>query len=302
MLISTGSVHWVDEEQALGIKQLGCNVNQLWSSKADSRDQVNCFNFKEQKHSPSSIHSAKMAFCKFLQGKLLNCEHLKKFNSLVETVMAHNGKLHDHPMVEMCCKEKHSMEHNNLSSDTQKKMHQATKQAHLACVSINQSYQTRHDKSQAELENDCIKGLNNYSQTLVKVHQSLNEHQDHVPRTSAPISSDIAFTQQQSNDDNGCGMNDKPKGPWCFECRGWGHCVNACPSRKQDNSDTTAKEDQPNQWEKTDNVKVKQQCNDSNDDGNKKANMDEDKNKQTTITFFNAENESIEDNNDDFGF
>jgi hypothetical protein len=123
--------------------------------------------------------------------------------------------------------------YKSLSEAQKLAMQTASSELHLATVFIHQSDRGRFGKLSEELENSFTKGNDDYPDNLLSAHHLINECEHCTPRSAAPDSSGVAFTQksEKGNDNHNNNKDDSwQKKATCHHCGEVGHIRHNCPA------------------------------------------------------------------------
>jgi hypothetical protein len=213
------------------------------------------FRFEDQKFLPLALYLSKASLYNLRQGNMANHDYLQRFQNLVDVATSYNGQLHNQAIIDIVTERLHPNVAYDILSDPQKLVVQtASSDLYLATMFIHQSDRRRCGKLSEDLENSFTKGNDDYPSNLFSAYHLINEYKCWQPKSAAPDSSGVAFSQKGKGKVDSNKDDSWQKKATCHHCGEIGHIRPNCPTLKDDGdketddntSDTTPKSSKDN--------------------------------------------------------
>jgi hypothetical protein len=204
----------------------------------------------EDQYPFAAVHEQSLAVLNTKQGGLGNTQWYKRFNMQHDVARSVGVELGHKVLWEYCTQLKHSMSYNALGTTDQAAMRQAAEDQYLAYILlVNNGGQ--HEHLRKELQNNFTKGSNKYPENCSQTLLFLHRYSKSAPADSALQGT--AFAQKKGRPKKGKEKkeSDKPKAEKkdfdkeyfkdlpCFKCGKKGHPQLHCPTKTNDDEDSS---------------------------------------------------------------
>ena len=204
--------------------------NAKWANIRDTQSvldlleliKILSFKFEDEKYLPLSIHNAKSVYYSFNQGNLSLNDYREKYMNVVEIATSYDNQLHDEALSKQVCQEQHG--HKDLATltvDEKEAVDEEAHQKYIACGFLLQANENKYGHVTADLENDYMKGDNNYPKNMPEAYKYLDEYNTGNSKRDSHSrpASQLAFMQGNSRDAEQS----------CFNCGRKNCTVRTCP-------------------------------------------------------------------------
>ena len=219
-----------DMEKAFSIIYGQCSLqlqhklknSERWETISSTQNVINLlelikmivYKYKDEQYTPLSIHCAKSAFYKFSQGDMSLNEYRVKHDNVVQVAESYENDLWDKVVLDKVVEEEFSDdEFDDLDDENQLKAKAMARDRTLAISFIMSSDPRRYKQVVRDLENDFLKGKDNYPKDVPTAYKLLNEYRIYgITRDSqVPSSTNLVFPQHKERKKiacNSCGLPD----------------------------------------------------------------------------------------------
>ena len=211
------------------------------------------FKFEDHRYFHHSIYEAHRNFYVFRQAQgQSNSEYLEQFKNQIDLLEQHGESFKDNSIYLDHDQRWKKLSARNQTDEKKQEAKERCKEQYVAYAFIYKSDNDRYNKLKEELQNDYMKGNNNYPDTLVEAYQMLTNYRQPNNKKLGTKSSGVSFAQQgknknsKGNNSRNSNNNNKFADYECYKCHKKGHIASNCPDNKgttntnvQSNADST---------------------------------------------------------------
>jgi hypothetical protein len=198
----------------------------------------------------ATLHEADMAIKNLRQGHLTNHQWVERMRTRWEIAKSVGVERFATVWADYCAQKKHSLDYASLTVDQKKVISEEVDERYIAYLIVLNSG-TQHEHLRMSLQEDFVKGIDNYPKTIQEAEKYLDKFPKNTP--SATASEGLAFTQKGGKPKGGGNKDKKGDGkpkPYnkkffadkeCFNCGKLGHPADSCPNKAGDDDKPASK-------------------------------------------------------------